>query len=78
VVSGPHTTDQILAAGAAAPAAAGHHRLELRLSHRTEQHVLAAIDGLIAEGVLTKTEGRYPLVRRAVIRLSREDAGPRR
>jgi len=46
--------------------AAGHHRLASygELSHRTEQHVLAAIDGLIAEGVLTKTDGRYPLVRR--------------
>jgi len=26
--------------------------------------VLAAIDALIAEGVLTKSEGRYPLVGR--------------
>jgi ATP-dependent DNA helicase RecQ len=47
--------------------AAGHHRLASygELSHRTEKHVLAEIDSLIAEGVLTKSEGRYPLVGRA-------------
>jgi ATP-dependent DNA helicase RecQ len=46
--------------------AAGHHRLESHgeLAHRTESHVLELIDGLIAEGVLEKTDGRYPLVRR--------------
>ena len=46
--------------------AAGHHRLSSygELSHRTEKHVLAAIDALIAEGALTKSEGRYPLVGR--------------
>jgi ATP-dependent DNA helicase RecQ len=47
--------------------AAGHHRLASygELSHRTEKHVLAEIDSLIAEGVLTKSAGRYPLVARA-------------
>jgi ATP-dependent DNA helicase RecQ len=47
--------------------AAGHHRLDshAELAHRTESHVLELIDGLIAEGVLEKTGGRYPLVKRA-------------
>ena len=47
--------------------AANHHRLEshTRLAHRTEAHVLGVIDGLIAEGTLESTGGRYPLVRRA-------------
>ena len=46
--------------------AAGHHRLEshARLAHRTEPHVLGVIDGMIAEGTLESTGGRYPLVRR--------------
>ena len=46
--------------------AAGHHRLDshAQLAHRTEAHVLGAIDGLIAEGTLESTGGRYPLVRR--------------
>jgi len=45
---------------------AGHHRLESHgaLAHRTEGHVLGLIDGLIGEGALEKTDGRYPLVRR--------------
>ena len=43
---------------------AGHNRLASygELSHRTEKHVLAAIDALIADGVLRKSDGRYPLV----------------
>jgi superfamily II DNA helicase RecQ len=59
---------QILRGGRARDlVAAGHHRLDshAELAHRTESHVLELIDGLIAEGVLEKTEGRYPLVRRA-------------
>jgi ATP-dependent DNA helicase RecQ len=46
--------------------AAGHHRLDshAELAHRTEAHVLGLIDALIDEGVLEKTGGRYPLVRR--------------
>jgi len=47
--------------------AAGHHRLDThaQLAHRTEAHVLGVIDGMIAEGTLEKTDGRYPVVRRA-------------
>jgi len=46
---------------------AGHHRLDSHgeLAHRTEAHVLGVIDGMIADGTLEKTDGRYPLVRLA-------------
>ncbi|HEY0387781.1 MAG TPA: ATP-dependent DNA helicase RecQ [Gaiellales bacterium] len=59
---------QILRGGRARDlVAAGHHRLDshAELAHRTEAHVLGLIDGLIDEGQLEKTGGRYPLVRRA-------------
>jgi ATP-dependent DNA helicase RecQ len=47
--------------------AAGHHKLDshARLAHRNEAQVLEVIDRLIADGTLVKTDGRYPVVRRA-------------
>jgi ATP-dependent DNA helicase RecQ len=59
---------QILRGGrSSALKAAGHHKLASHgeLVHLTEPEVLATIDAMIGEGVLEKTGGRYPLVRRA-------------
>jgi ATP-dependent DNA helicase RecQ len=47
--------------------AASHHKLPSHgaLVHLTESEVLATIDAMIGDGLLEKTDGRYPLVRRA-------------
>jgi ATP-dependent DNA helicase RecQ len=47
--------------------AAGHHKLPSygALVHLTESEVLATVDVMIGEGLLEKTQGRYPLVRRS-------------
>jgi hypothetical protein len=46
---------------------ANHHKLPSHgaLVHLTEPEVLATIDAMIGDGLLEKTDGRYPLVRRA-------------
>jgi ATP-dependent DNA helicase RecQ len=45
---------------------AGHQKLPSygALVHLTEAEVLATVDAMIGEGLLEKTQGRYPLVRR--------------
>ncbi len=53
--------------GAKALKSAGHDRLDSHgaLVHMAQDDVMAAIDGMIAAGTLRKTDGPYPLVRRA-------------